>query len=292
MVCECRSLASLVHSKGAPFGNKWTRPTPILRNLHSKPPLFPLVLRITKGLRHYPAIAKQMRRGRQEDAHEFLRYSIDALQKSALLGQSPYASSHLLRDIDLTQTSTYRKIPHSLAETTWVHRIFGGRLRSRVMCRQCGHPSDTFDSILDLSIDIHDCDSLREALEQFVAVDRLTGADKYKCEKCNKAVNAEKSFTIHDAPQILTVHLKRFTPTGRKFSRPVAYGEKLNLAPYMSEGQVCYSLRCRLRSSSIVVLLSTDRSTIFMRSSHTQEVAPTQAITTLISSPLEVNGTK
>jgi ubiquitin carboxyl-terminal hydrolase 36/42 len=35
-----------------------------------------------------PAIASHMRRGRQEDSHEFLRYAIDALQKSCLAGHS------------------------------------------------------------------------------------------------------------------------------------------------------------------------------------------------------------
>jgi len=70
-----------------------------------------------------------------------------------------------------------------LAETTWVHKLFGGRLRSRVTCHDCGHNSDTFDRILDLSLDIFKCSSLREALRRFVAVDHLKGVDKYKCEK-------------------------------------------------------------------------------------------------------------
>jgi ubiquitin carboxyl-terminal hydrolase 36/42 len=35
-----------------------------------------------------PAIASHMRRGRQEDSHEFLRYAIDALQKSCLAGHT------------------------------------------------------------------------------------------------------------------------------------------------------------------------------------------------------------
>lgn len=48
---------------------------------------------------------------------------------------------------------------------------------------QCGHNSDTFDSILDLSIDIHACQSLKDALRKFTAIDYLKGADKYKCEK-------------------------------------------------------------------------------------------------------------
>ena len=35
-------------------------------------------------------IARHMRWGRQEDAHEFLRYVVDALQRSALTGLSKY----------------------------------------------------------------------------------------------------------------------------------------------------------------------------------------------------------
>ena len=47
-----------------------------------------------------------MRRGRQEDSHEFLRYAIDALQKSCLAGYPP-------------------KIDPKIAETTWVRKLFG-----------------------------------------------------------------------------------------------------------------------------------------------------------------------
>ncbi|KAJ7780993.1 Usp36 protein, partial [Mycena metata] len=163
-------------------------------------------------------IAKHMRKGRQEDSHEFLRYAIDALQKSCLAGHPP-------------------KIDPLLAETTWVHKIFGGRLRSRVHCSECSYNSDTFDSILDLSLDIYNMSGLKNALRKFVAPDTLKGADKYKCERCKKPVIAEKRFSIHDAPMVLTVHLKRFTPMGRKIGNYVEYDDRLNLKPYMSEGQ-------------------------------------------------------
>lgn len=70
-----------------------------------------------------------------------------------------------------------------LAETSWVHQIFGGRLRSRVKCLVCEHNSDTYDSVLDLSLDVYGVQTLRDALRKFVAVDHLKGADKYKCDK-------------------------------------------------------------------------------------------------------------
>ncbi|CUA69378.1 ubiquitin specific peptidase 36 [Rhizoctonia solani] len=178
-------------------------------------------------LTHLAKIAKGMRQGRQEDAHEFLRYSVDALQRSALAIHSSSSSKH----------PNPNKIPHGLAETSWVHAIFGGRLRSRVSCRTCHHCSDTFDSLLDLSVEINRSSSLMNALTQFVKPEILSGEDAYRCEKCKKPVTAEKFMTVHEAPVCLTIHLKRFSPTGRKIVNQITYPEVLDLQKFMSEGQ-------------------------------------------------------
>ena len=55
--------------------------------------------------------------------------------------------------------------------------------------------------------------------------------------RCKKAVTANKQFTVHDAPMVLTVHLKRFSPFGRKIGHPIRYDERLSLQSVMSEGQ-------------------------------------------------------
>lgn len=34
---------------------------------------------------------------------------------------------------------------------------------------------------------------------------------------------------------VLTIHLKRFTPMGRKITEPIKYPEVLALGPYMSD---------------------------------------------------------
>lgn len=48
---------------------------------------------------------------------------------------------------------------------------------------------------------------------------------------------ASKRFTIHEPPVALTIHLKRFSPLGRKIGHPVRYDERLSLAHVVSEGQ-------------------------------------------------------
>ncbi len=60
------------------------------------------------------------------------------------------------------------------------------------------------------------------------------GAEKYKCDKCKRKVDATKQFTIDAAPPALTVHLKRFTVFGGKVSRQIAFDDTLNIAPYLS----------------------------------------------------------
>jgi len=53
-------------------------------------------------------------------------------------------------------------------------------------------------------------------------------------DRCKKHVDAEKQFTIHEAPPVLTVHLKRFSPLGRKISHLLEYDDELSLQPFMS----------------------------------------------------------
>jgi ubiquitin carboxyl-terminal hydrolase 36/42 len=50
-------------------------------------------------------------------------------------------------------------------------------------------------------------------------------------------VAASKRFTIYEPPVALTIHLKRFSPLGRKIGHPVRYDERLSLAQAVSEGQ-------------------------------------------------------
>jgi ubiquitin carboxyl-terminal hydrolase 36/42 len=57
-------------------------------------------------------------------------------------------------------------------------------------------------------------------------------------------VDAEKQLTVHDAPIVLTIHFKRFTPLGRKLCHRVDYGEQLSLHTAITKGRKCplYSL--------------------------------------------------
>ncbi|KAG4962734.1 hypothetical protein AAZX31_14G104200 [Glycine max] len=171
-------------------------------------------------LSRLPNIGGTLGYGRQEDAHEFMRFSIDTMQS-----------------VCLDEFGGEKAVPPNLQETTLIQHIFGGRLQSEVICTKCNKISNQYENMMDLTVEIHgDAASLEECLDQFTARERLDGENMYKCEGCKDYVKAWKRLTVKCAPNILTIALKRFQ-SGRfgKLNKRISFPETLNLSPYMSE---------------------------------------------------------
>uniref|UniRef100_A0A8C6J7W8 Ubiquitin carboxyl-terminal hydrolase n=1 Tax=Melopsittacus undulatus TaxID=13146 RepID=A0A8C6J7W8_MELUD len=178
---------------------------------------------VINGLRR---IGKHFRYGSQEDAHEFLSFTVEALQKACLNGSATLDTSS--------------------QATTLIYQIFGGYLRSQVKCLNCKAVSDAYEPFLDITLDIETVTSVTEALEQLVKPEQLDGENSYKCSKCENMVPASKKYTIHRSSKVLTITLKRFSAfTGGKINKDVKYPEYLDLRAYMSQSMgepLIYSL--------------------------------------------------
>ncbi|CAJ1972378.1 unnamed protein product, partial [Sphenostylis stenocarpa] len=171
-------------------------------------------------LSRLPNIGGTLGYGRQEDAHEFMRFSIDTMQS-----------------VCLDEFGGEKAVPPNHQETTLIQHIFGGRLQSEVVCSECDKISKQYENMMDLTVEIHgDAASLEECLDQFTARERLDGENMYKCEGCKDYVKAWKRLSVNCAPNILTIALKRFQ-SGRfgKLNKRIAFPETLNLSPYMSK---------------------------------------------------------
>ncbi|KAG1364374.1 ubiquitin carboxyl-terminal hydrolase 23 [Cocos nucifera] len=181
---------------------------------------------IVKNLR---CISRNFRNYRQEDAHEYMVNLLESMHKCCLPSGVPSESP-------------------SAYDTSLVHKIFGGRLRSQVKCMQCSYCSNKFDPFLDLSLEIVKADSLHKALAHFTAVEQLDGGERqYQCQRCKEKVRALKQLTIDKAPYVLTIHLKRFGAhiPGQKINRKVEFEPTLDLKPFISdahEGNLKYTL--------------------------------------------------
>ncbi|KAL4200505.1 hypothetical protein AMTRI_Chr02g211570 [Amborella trichopoda] len=165
--------------------------------------------------------AKPFQSGRQEDAHEFLRYVIDACQNTCL---------KLLRE----KNKAAERGGEVKANSTIVKEIFGGVLQSQVKCLSCNMESNTLDDIMDISLDVYQSTSLKDALRRFFQPEVLDGSNKYKCDKCKKLTAARKQMSIFRAPYVLVIQLKRFEGIhSGKIDRAIAFEESLELSAHM-----------------------------------------------------------
>ncbi|KAH6837262.1 ubiquitin-specific protease 25 [Perilla frutescens var. hirtella] len=184
-------------------------------------------VKINSCLRIY---AEHFRTGRQEDAHEFLRYVIDACHNSCLRLKK-------LQQQQRGRNGTANGGDISGAGETVVKEIFGGKLQSQVKCLSCGAESNKVDEIMDISLDILHSGSLREALQKFFQPEILDGNNKYKCDNCKELVAARKQMSILEAPNVLVIQLKRFEGIfGAKIDKPIAFDEILVLSSHMCKG--------------------------------------------------------
>ncbi|GER34669.1 ubiquitin carboxyl-terminal hydrolase [Striga asiatica] len=152
------------------------------------------------------------KRFQQEDAHEFLQCFLDRLE-------SCHVSSH---------------------SNNMVKQIFGGRLVSKLKCCSCGHCSDTYEPLIDLSLEIEDADNLLTALQSFTKVEIIEDLEtKFTCEKCKEHVSIEKKLSFDQSPTVALFQLKRFKNDGcfvHKMDKHVEFPLELDLQPFMLGG--------------------------------------------------------
>ncbi|KAL5846976.1 hypothetical protein ACOSQ3_010500 [Xanthoceras sorbifolium] len=185
----------------------------ILKAKEGKSPLSPIGI-----LSQLPRIGSQLGNGSEEDAHEFLRYAIDMMQSVCIKEAGVNGSGPLAE------------------ETTIIGLTFGGYLRSKIKCMKCQGKSERQERMMDLTVEIEgDIVSLEEALRRFTSTEILDGDNKYQCGRCKSYEKAKKKLTIVEAPNVLTIALKRFQ-SGKfgKLNKPIRFPEVLDLAPYMS----------------------------------------------------------
>ncbi|KAF3442285.1 hypothetical protein FNV43_RR16201 [Rhamnella rubrinervis] len=170
-------------------------------------------------LSHMRSINCHIGDGSQEDAHEFLRLLVASMQS-----------------ICLEVLGGENKVDPRLQETTFIQHTFGGNLRSKVKCLRCQHESERYENFMDLTLEIFGwVESLEDALTQFTTPEDLDGENMYRCGRCATYVRARKQLSIHEAPNILTIVLKRFQE-GRygKINKCITFPDMLDMIPFMT----------------------------------------------------------
>ncbi|XP_049883711.1 uncharacterized protein LOC126379127 isoform X1 [Pectinophora gossypiella] len=156
----------------------------------------------------------------QQDAQEFLRYLLEGLHED--VNRVTVKPKPILTEIDDNLSDSAKAAEawsrYLRMEDSRVGDIFVGQLKSTLRCTHCNHDSVTFDPFWDLSLPIPSRTGnlkLQQCLQHFTREEELDGDEKPTCSKCGVRRKCLKWFTVQKFPQVLVIHLKRFSPTER-----------------------------------------------------------------------------
>ncbi|KAM9358086.1 ubiquitin carboxyl-terminal hydrolase 1 [Symphorus nematophorus] len=127
-----------------------------------------------------------------------------------------------------------------------MERLFQGQLVLRTRCLECESFTERREDFQDISVPVLDdqpsspddlsevspdpkpeLKTLKWAIGQFASVERIVGEDKYFCETCHHYTEAERSLLFDKTPEVITIHLKRFSANSLELD-PYAGLSKVN----------------------------------------------------------------
>lgn len=182
----------------------------------------------------------------QQDAQEFLRFLLDGLHEDLNKIKKKPAYYEIkdrenAKDRDVSDEHWKFYFERNLSTLS---ELFCGQLRSEIRCSTCSHRSLCFDVFWDLSLPVpkkpkshhhmrissvfgsssskhsasqSDDDSasngcsLQDCLKAYTDQEFLNESDAYYCAKCKTHRAVSKKISLYRLPQVLVIHLKRFS---------------------------------------------------------------------------------
>ncbi|XP_061739670.1 ubiquitin carboxyl-terminal hydrolase 1 isoform X1 [Nerophis ophidion] len=127
-----------------------------------------------------------------------------------------------------------------------LERLFQGQLVLRTRCLECESFTERREDFQDISVPVLDEQpsspddlssvspypkleqkTLKWSIAQFASVERIVGEDKYFCDTCHHYAEAERSLLFDKTPDVITIHLKRFSANNLELD-PYAGLSKVN----------------------------------------------------------------
>ena len=161
--------------------------------------------------------APQFDNSYQHDSHEFCQFLMDGLHEDLnRVKTKPYVEEleGFGMDDDKAAIESWKK--HLLRHDSVIVDHCQGMHRSHLTCPQCGRESIKFDVYSSISLPLPTDKNkgtirLEDCIEKFMEAEQLDDRDAYYCPNCRRHVCALKLIALWTIPDVLILHLKRFT---------------------------------------------------------------------------------
>lgn len=189
---------------------------------------------------------QHLKRGRQEDAEEFLGYLLEALHDEFTRAMKPFVDESKPTPAVVDNDDEWQEVGKNNRKLqvrqstgfgqTPITQLFGGQFKSILSVAKQKSPSITRDPFQHVQLDISDpaVHSIEDAFLHLAHLEELQYTTSLKQE-----VRATKQILIDAVPKILIIHLKRFAYTSghedlggvQKITKPISFPEDLVIPP-------------------------------------------------------------
>ena len=173
----------------------------------------------------------------QNDAMEFLTILLDILiTETGHPMTEPEFISNKVKGIDKLNTIACNNYYNThKACVSDITKMFYGQNICQVLCTSCKRIEHQGDAFIGLDLSVHDAnDDVHMSTVKLYDLIEKAYTSEDVCRTCDACKHTEgrKSIRIWDLPDVLFIHLKRYTADSRKIRTPVIAEDNLDLIKY------------------------------------------------------------
>ncbi|CAI9300916.1 unnamed protein product [Lactuca saligna] len=150
----------------------------------------------------------------QHDSQELLAFLLDGLHEDLnRVKQKPSNKSKDTDGLPDEQVADEYWANHISHNDSIIVDVCQGQYKSTLICPACDKTSVTFDPFMYLSlpIDSESAVSIYSCIEGFLREEPLVPEDMWFCPRCKERRQATKKLDLWRLPEVLVIHLKRFS---------------------------------------------------------------------------------
>ncbi|VDK63719.1 unnamed protein product [Onchocerca ochengi] len=162
--------------------------------------------------------------GQQHDAQEFQIYLLDALHEDTnrVVKRVTFEQNYTGADLKAEAIDYNEKLRKFACSP--ISDIFNCQTVSSLQCNKCKRQSVTFEELAQLSVEVPNRNStIEDCIRNHFQDVELDGACKWRCPGCESLQTATRRSFLWKLPQVLVIHLKRFTFMGDNWQKNDAY---------------------------------------------------------------------
>lgn len=116
---------------------------------------------------------------------------------------------------------------------SYIIEYFHSQLIDITSCSMCDYYTTTHDPITIITLDVNECNSIKDCLDKYIKKYLLDDQNMWKCDKCKRENRPIKQSKIWKTSDIIIILLKIYNKNSQKINKSIKYDIILDMDNYI-----------------------------------------------------------